>query len=104
MTWDLVPPPETPMIRLVQLQRATTRGVACVEEPKLRLLTGVDSIFRLVENALATGTSVVSMIQRNLGGEQLDYDSVYSGQSAWRLLVPIDHPVDPGRTLVSGTG
>jgi hypothetical protein len=34
----------------------------------------------------------------------LDYDSVYEGHSPWRLLLPIDHPDDPARCLVSGTG
>jgi hypothetical protein len=29
---------------------------------------------------------------------------VYAGRSAWRLLPPIDHPGEPARCLVSGTG
>ena len=41
------------MTRLVQIQQGTTRAVACVEEPNLRLLTGADSIYRLAEKALA---------------------------------------------------
>ena len=39
-----------------------------------------------------------------MGGEKLSYDEVYDGRSGWRLLVPIDHPVDAARCLVSGTG
>jgi hypothetical protein len=34
----------------------------------------------------------------------LDYNSIYEGKSAWRLLPPIDHPAEPARCLVSGTG
>ena len=43
------------------------------------------------------------MIQKS-AGEVLDYDSIYHGKSAWRLLPPIDHPSEPARCLVSGTG
>jgi hypothetical protein len=34
----------------------------------------------------------------------LDYDPIYTGQSDWRVLLPIDHPDEPTRCLVSGTG
>jgi len=33
------------MIRIVQIQNGATRAVALVEEPRLRLLNGVKSIF-----------------------------------------------------------
>jgi hypothetical protein len=92
------------MIRLVQLQHGTTRGLAIVEEPKLRLLAHYDSIYHLVEGALSAEESLSAVIQRNATGEQMDYDAVYEGRSRWRLRVPADHPVDPARCLVSGTG
>ena len=34
----------------------------------------------------------------------LDYDPIYRGQSEWRILPAIDHPDEPARCLVSGTG
>ena len=34
----------------------------------------------------------------------LEYDPIYRGQSEWRVLPPIDHPAEPSRCLVSGTG
>jgi hypothetical protein len=34
----------------------------------------------------------------------LDYGLTYDGVSDWRLLTPIDHPTEPARCLVSGTG
>jgi len=37
-------------------------------------------------------------------GETLTYDDVYRGNSAWRLLAPIDVPSSPSRVFVSGTG
>ena len=92
------------MLRLVQLQHNTTRGVACVEEPHLRLLTNAVSVYELAEKAMASGTSLSAMVRQDAGGERLDYDTVYAGKSPWRLRVPVDHPVDPARCLVSGTG
>jgi hypothetical protein len=92
------------MLRLVQLQNGATRRVACVEEPTLRLLTGLDSVYRLVEGALAAHGSLTEMVTADDSGERLDYDAVYAGRSPWRLIVPIDHPVDAARAQVSGTG
>ena len=57
----------------------------------------------LAEEAIATGVSLPSLVDRRATREMLDYDQVYSGASSWRLLVPIDHP-EPARCLVSGTG
>src|SRR5204863_7338417 len=45
-----------------------------------------------------------AMIQHLATAETLDYSPIYDGQSAWRLLPPIDHPDEPARCLVSGTG
>jgi hypothetical protein len=92
------------MIRLVQLQHGTTRSVALVQEPNLRLLTCADSVYRLAEKALSAGTSLTALVLRDTAGERLDYDAVYAGRSPWRLLVPVDHPDDRARCLVSGTG
>ena len=36
--------------------------------------------------------------------ERIDYQRVYAGISEWRILPVVDHPDDPGRLLVSGTG
>jgi len=89
--------------RLVQLMHGSTRRIARVEEPSLRLLDGVDSVLALAEHAIAKGLSLPAAIDRHLTAETLDYDPIYDGSSPWRLLVPIDHP-EPARCLVSGTG
>jgi hypothetical protein len=63
-----------------------------------------DSVYGLVVSALASHDSLTDVVQRDTGGERVPYDAVYDGRSVWRLLVPIDHPIDPARCLVSGTG
>jgi hypothetical protein len=90
--------------RLIQIQNGAARAVALVEEPRARLLDGVESIFQLAQDALAAGISPVELIQKRVTDRFLDYEPIYLGKSAWRLLPPIDHPVEPARCLVSGTG
>ena len=41
---------------------------------------------------------------KQTGSERIDYDPVYEGRSPWQLLPSIDHPIDPARCLVTGTG
>jgi hypothetical protein len=92
------------MTRLIQIQNGTLRAVALVDEPSVRLLAGVGSINELATFAVATHTPLIQLIQERVIGKQLEYDSIYQGTSEWRLLPPIDHPLEPSRCLVSGTG
>jgi hypothetical protein len=91
------------MTHLVQIQNGSTRRVALVEEPHLRLLAAT-SVYELAQQAVASQTPLAHWVQRQAGGERIDYDPVYEGRSPWRLLPPIDHALDPARCLVSGTG
>jgi hypothetical protein len=92
------------MTRLIQIRNGAERRVAVVNEPHVRLLRQFDSIYRLAQAAAAAGESLTAIISRNTSNESLDYDSIYNGQSEWRLMPPIDHPDEPSRCLVSGTG
>jgi len=92
------------MLRVVQIQNGKSRRVAVVDEPSLRLVDGFDSIYGYCQTAMATGRPMSEMIRHGVGKDRLDYDAVYSGQSEWRLMVPLDYPDGPAGTLVSGTG
>jgi hypothetical protein len=93
------------MIRLVQLKHSKHgRRVAVVEDNALHVLDGVDSILRLAEAAIAKRISLAKKISGSCSRESLDYNSVYSGRSNWRLLPAFDHPDEPARCLVTGTG
>jgi hypothetical protein len=89
---------------LVQIADATTRRVALVEEPYLRCLPGVPSVYELAQRCLRTGQSMTGYARSDSGGETLFYDEVFDGRSPWRLLAPIDVPDQPSRVLVAGTG
>jgi len=78
--------------------------VAVVDEPRLCLLAGFSSTYALAWAAIAEGARLAALAQRHTTTETLDYDPIYQGQSEWRLLPPLDHPDEPARCLVSGTG
>ena len=92
------------MIRLVQLQRGEQRCVAVVQEPHVRVLQDFESVYALARAAIAERTRLIPLIQKHATGEVLDYNAIYEGRSDWLLLSPVDHPEEPARCLVSGTG
>jgi len=93
------------MIRLVQLKHPKHgRRVAVVEENCLCLLKGVSSIRRLAEVAIERRISLAKRILASRSRESLDYDGVHAGNSSWRALPAFDHPDEPARCLVTGTG
>jgi len=89
--------------RLVQLRSQERRRVALVEEPHLRLLKA-ESVYSLAESTIHSDIKLSEIVKREATPEVLDYDPVYAGNSEWRILPPIDHPSEPARCLISGTG
>jgi hypothetical protein len=92
------------MMRLVQIASGATRHVGLVEEPNLRLLRDCTSIYSLASAAISNRTKLTDLVRQNATPELLEYDPIYLGKSEWRLLPAIDHPEEPARCLVSGTG
>jgi hypothetical protein len=92
------------MTRLIQIAKGRQRKVALVEEPKLRLLDHTSSTYSLAQEAVTSGAKLTALVQKKLSNDALDYDPIYKGESDWRVLLPIDHPEEPTRCLVSGTG
>src|SRR5213076_1141757 len=80
------------------------RAIALCDEPRLHVLAGFTSVFDLAQAAIAAGTRLVELVRQREVVQSLDYDVIYTGRSEWRLLTPIDHPHEPTRCLVSGTG
>jgi hypothetical protein len=92
------------MTRLVQIQKEKFRRVALVEEPRVRFLEGCSSIYELAQVALEAGKKMEEVVHARVENDSIDYDALYTGGSGWRLLPPIDHPGEPARCMVSGTG
>jgi hypothetical protein len=94
------------MIRLVQLKHPRLgRRVAVVEDDQLRLQPdAIDSIYALAQTALARRRPLARVIADGGKGDAIGYDAVHAGKSAWQLLPSFDHPGEPARCLVTGTG
>jgi hypothetical protein len=92
------------MTRIVQLTDGVRRRVALVDEPNLRPLERVASTHALAAIAMAAGAALSTLVHELATGPAMDYEEVYASGGAWRLLPPIDHPAEPSRCLLSGTG
>jgi hypothetical protein len=93
------------MLRLVQLVHATDgRRVALVEEPNLRFLSDHSIVYDLARSAIESGEQLSAVIDICKSPQTIEYDAVYRSRSAWRLLPPFDHPGEPARCFVTGTG
>jgi hypothetical protein len=47
---------------------------------------------------------LTDVLARRVSADRLEYEAIYRGKSEWCLLPPLDHPDEPARCLVSGTG
>jgi hypothetical protein len=92
------------MLRLVQISNGSSRRVALVQEPNLHCLATVSSVYELASACVQDGISLSGRVSDLATGEKIAYDAVYTGESDWRLLVPVDVPGAPERVLVAGTG
>ena len=94
------------MERLVQLShRDGKRRVAVVRDERLLSLEGVTSIYQLAQVAMAERNALEKVIAGSVNERDvLDYGAVLGGAGDWRLLPAFDHPTEPARCLVTGTG
>jgi len=91
-------------VRIVQLRAPSGETcVALVEVDSLRLLNRCDSVYTLVQIAFRDARPLAEIIIARVSDTTLDYDSVYQGNSDWRLRAPFSHP-EAARCLVTGTG
>lgn len=92
------------MTRLIQIKKGNIRRVALVGEPNIRLLDTCSSIYELAHLAIATGMKLSDLARERARHDAIDYGPIYAGRSEWQLLPAIDHPDEPARCLISGTG
>jgi len=92
------------MIHLVQISNGSSRRVAIVEEPHLRCLTEVQSVYELAQQCLSRSMRLSERARALANGEVLNYDAIYSRTSEWHLLPPIDVPGAATRLTIAGTG
>ncbi|MGJ5815967.1 AraD1 family protein [Paludibaculum fermentans] len=91
-------------MRLVQLEAGGVRRTALVDGGRLQVLRAYASVYDLAQAAIERGIRLAALVEESVSGRTEDYDAVYEGRSEWRLLPAGDHPTEPARCLVSGTG
>ena len=91
-------------MHLIQLADAHGRRAGRVEHDTIRLLDSHSSIYSLALEAIESGAPLAAVVERHATGNTLPYDPIYEGHSEWRILPSFDHPEEPARCLVSGTG
>ncbi len=92
-------------MRLIQIRRGVERRVGLVEEPRVRLLAPeAGSVYALAWAAVCAGGKLAELVKAKASTETLEYEAIYTGAAAWKILPPWDQPEEPARCLVSGTG
>jgi hypothetical protein len=92
-------------MRLAQIANPSFgRRVALVEDSTLHLLGTHRSVYAFARVAIDTGCPLQELILSDVSDVSLDYDEVYSLKTDWSFLPSFDHPDEPARCLVSGTG
>src|SRR5262245_18331451 len=88
-------------MRLVQVKTADgKRGVGFVDGAKLRVLDGVDSVYQLALDAIASVKPLADVAGARACKTAADYHAIVAAR---QLLAPVDHP-DPAHIFVTGTG
>ena len=92
-------------MRLIQLRHAGQgRRVGEVRDSQLVLLDRHNSVYDLARAAIAAKTPLIAFAEKARSKETLDYEAVYRGASEWKILPAFDHPTEPARCHVTGTG
>jgi hypothetical protein len=93
-------------VRLLQLTHPEhgRRIAVAASDEQLSLLEGYSSTYDAARAVLASGTPFAAFLGALPVSSKLSYDEVWSGSSPWKILPPFDHPSEPARCLISGTG
>lgn len=92
------------MTSVVQLMHPSHgRVVGLVSGAEIRVITGARCTYDIARQASASATPLVELAVARATGPKLSYDEIYAGNE-WMLLAPFDHPAEPARCMVTGTG
>ena len=92
-------------MRLLQIQKpGVGRRVAIVEDSRIQLLGGIDSVYSLAQMALRSNQRLQTTAEKHASHKYLEYEEIYQGRSEWKILPAMDHPEEAARCLVTGTG
>jgi len=92
-------------LRLLQISHPEQgRHIALVSDDKLSVLSGFRTAYDAASAALVAGVPLAAFLRALPVESSLSYDDVYDSRTPWSILAAFDHPSEPARCLVSGTG
>jgi len=92
-------------LRLLQLSHpAEGRRIASAAGDELSILDRFATAYDAASAAFATGVPFATLLRTLPVLAHVSYDELYAGRTEWKILAPFDHPEEPARCLISGTG
>jgi hypothetical protein len=92
-------------VRVLQLNHPENgRHIALASDRELSVLSGFTTVYDAASAALQADTPFAEFLTALPVSLIVSYDDVWSGRSLWKILAPFDHPTEPARCLLSGTG
>jgi len=93
------------MLRVLQIAHPVQgRRIGIVADNEVAVLSGFGTVYDAAFRAFERGSGLENFLRALPVEFSLDYDELYRGDSNWRILAPFDHPSEPARCLISGTG
>lgn len=93
------------MLRLLQLAHpAHGRRIALAADDTVSVLSGYPTAYEAARAAFRENRPLAALLLALPVESELPYDDLYLGRTPWQILLPFDHPAEPARCLVSGTG
>jgi len=93
------------MLRLIQLAHpAQGRRIGLVTDDTVSILTGFATAYDAAQAAFSQRRPLAALLASLPVEVSEPYTGIHQGSSMWKILLPFDHPSEPARTLVSGTG
>lgn len=93
------------MIRLLQLEHTRQgRAIGIVNGDTVSLLNEPKTAYDAARAALKAGTLLADFLSKAPVAGTVPYAEVWGGSGEWKVLPSFDHPAEPARCLVSGTG
>jgi len=92
-------------MRLIQLAHPEHgRHIGVVSDDTVSILGGFSTAYEAAHAAFSQRTPLAALLRLLPAESAAPYNDIYLGHTPWKILVPFDHPTEPARCLVTGTG
>ena len=93
------------MLSLIQIAHpGQGRHIGIVSDDTVSILGGFATAYEAALAAFNQRRPFADLLRSLPVEAAVPYGDIYQGRTLWKILVPFDHPEEPARCLVSGTG